>query len=303
MGVTFNNPFGLSAGLDKNCDMPVLLDHIGFGFETVGSTTARVCEGNAHPWFHRLPEYDALTVHVGLANDGSATVIPRAQQAWRNARNMQVSISLAQTNDSRNANIDEAIEDYRVSLERAANRTSIIEVNISCPNVRIGEPFLEPDTVDKLFHVLDQIDHQQPIIVKMPHSTRWEQMRDLLDALADHDVQGVTISNLRKDRTGLTIPQDYKGGISGSPTYHSSNELVRKAYQHYGERFAIAGVGGVFTAKQAYEKIRNGASLVMFVTSLMYRGPQQITTLKRGLARLLRADGFTSVSQAVGVNA
>ena len=75
MGVDFTNPFGLSAGLDKNCEMPVVLDHAGFGFETVGSTTSRPCPGNAKPWFHRLPEYDSMMVHVGLANIGSDKVI------------------------------------------------------------------------------------------------------------------------------------------------------------------------------------------------------------------------------------
>ena len=89
MGVDFANPFGLSAGLDKNCDMPVLMDNAGFGFETVGSTTSRPCAGNPKPWFHRLPEYDSMMVHVGLANDGSDKVIARAEQAWTKARSLQ----------------------------------------------------------------------------------------------------------------------------------------------------------------------------------------------------------------------
>ena len=95
MGVDFANPFGLSAGLDKDCEMPVLLDNVGFGFETVGSTTSRPCPGNPRPWFHRLPEYDSMMVHVGLANEGSAVVIPRAENAWTKAKNMQVSVSIA----------------------------------------------------------------------------------------------------------------------------------------------------------------------------------------------------------------
>ena len=83
----------------------------------------------------------------------------------------------------------------------------------------------------------------------------------------------------------------------------ASTELIRRTYAEYGDRFAIAGVGGVFTPEQAYEKIRAGSSLIMFISSLMYRGPQQITVLKRGLAKLLRRDGFGSVAEAVGVDA
>ena len=127
--------------------------------------------------------------------------------------------------------------------------------------------------------------------------------RDLLAVLAEHNVQGVSIANLQKDRTGLEIPRDWEGGLSGGPTYRASNELVRRTYREFGDRFAIAGIGGVFTPEQAYAKIRSGASLVMFISSLMYRGPQQITVLKRGLAELLRRDGFAHVSEAVGVDA
>lgn len=303
MGVHFDNPFGLSAGLDKNCDMPVLLDNAGFGFETVGSTTARPCAGNPKPWFHRLPEYDSMIVHVGLANDGSQTVIPRAERAWDKAKTMQVSVSIARTNDNLCGDIDEGIEDYCTSMRRAAGRSAMIEVNISCPNTHVGEPFGEPDNLDRLFTALDAIEHPQPVLVKMPLNKTWPEYRELLDVLAEHHVQGVSIANLQKDRSGMEIPAAWQGGLSGGPTYRASNALIRQAYREYGDRFAIAGIGGVFTPKQAYEKIRSGSSLVMFISSLMYRGPQQITVLKRGLAQLLREDGFEHVSEAVGVDA
>ena len=304
MGVDFANPFGLSAGLDKNCDMPVLMDNAGFGFETVGSTTSRPCAGNPKPWFHRLPEYDSMMVHVGLANDGSDKVIARAEQAWTKARSLQVSVSIARTNDDLAGDIDEGIEDYRISLERAAGRSAMVEINVSCPNTRAGEPFTEsPENLDRLFSVLDTVDRPQPTLVKMPLNKSWEEFRDLLAVLAEHNVQGVSIANLQKDRTGLEIPRDWEGGLSGGPTYRASNELVRRTYRELGDRFAIAGIGGVFTPEQAYAKIRSGASLVMFISSLMYRGPQQITVLKRGLASLLKRDGFEHVSEAVGVDA
>lgn len=304
MGVDFANPFGLSAGLDKNCDMPVLLDHAGFGFETIGSVTSRPCAGNPRPWFHRLPEYDSMMVHVGLANDGSERVIPRAEKAWTQAGSMQVSISIARTNDELAGDIDEGIEDYRISLERAAGRSAMVEVNVSCPNTRAGEPFTEsPENLDRLFAALDTVERPQPTLVKMPLNKSWEEFRDLLAVLAEHNVQGVSIANLQKDRTSLEIPRDWEGGLSGGPTYRASNAMIRRAYREFGDRLAIAGIGGVFTPEQAYAKIRSGSSLVMFVSALMYRGPQQITVLKRGLAELLRRDGFEHVADAVGVDA
>lgn len=303
MGVDFTNPFGLSAGLDKNCEMTTLLDNAGFGFETVGSTTARPCEGNAKPWFHRLPEYDSMMVHVGLANLGSETVIDRAEQAWTRAKQMQISVSIARTNDGLVGDLDEGIEDYCTSMRRAAGRTAMVEVNVSCPNTCAGEPFTaDPKNLDRLFDALDAIDRPQPTLVKMPLNKPWEEFRALLEVLAEHNVQGVSIANLQKDRTGLEIPGTWEGGLSGGPTTRASLELIARTRREFGDRFAIAGIGGVFTPEQAYAKIRAGADLVMFISSLMYRGPQQITVLKRGLAELLRRDGFESVAEAVGAD-
>ena len=277
MGIKFHSPFGLSAGLDKNCDLPVLLDNAGFGFETVGSITSRPCPGNARPWFHRLPEYASMMVHVGLANEGIGMVMPRVEKAYMNSKTMRISVSIARTNDNKTGDIAEGVEDYAKSFRRAANRTHMLEVNISCPNTRVGEQFTKPENLDKLFTELDKIDRVQPVLVKMPSDKSWEEFKELVDVLAEHNVQGL-------------------------PTIAVSNEIIENTYREYHDRFAIAGIGGVFTPEHAYAKIRKGSSLVMFITSLMYRGPQNITVLKRGLASLLRRDGFNSIEEAVGVD-
>ncbi|OXN00224.1 quinone-dependent dihydroorotate dehydrogenase [Bifidobacterium vansinderenii] len=304
MGVKFHNPFGLSAGLDKDCKLPAVLDAAGFGFETFGSTTARPCAGNPRPWFHRLPEYGSMMVHAGLANEGSAKVIARAEKAFTNVSTLRMSASLARTNDKLVGDLDEGIADYRTSLERAVGRTDMIEINVSCPNTMAGEPFTsDPKNLDRLFASLDEVSRPQPTLVKLPLNKSWDEMKALLDVLAEHNVQGVSLANLQKDRTGMDdIPKDWKGGLSGMPCGKASTELVARVYRDYGDRFAIAGIGGVFTPQQAYAKIRAGASLVMFISSLMYVGPQNISTLKRGLVELLHADGFDNVQQAVGID-
>ena len=91
----------------------------------------------------------------------------------------------------------------------------------------------------------------------MPLNKPWGEYKELLDVLAEHNVQGLSIANLQKDRTGLEIPRDWEGGLSGGPCTQASNELIRKVYKDYGDRFAIAGIGGIFTPEQAYEKIRS----------------------------------------------
>lgn len=243
-----------------------------------------------------------MMIHVGLANDGSEAVVERAAREARRARAMKLSVSLARTNDDLCGDIDEGIEDYKISLLRAADRTHMVEINISCPNTRKGEPFTQAGNLDRLFTELDKVDHSQPLLVKMPQSLPWPRFKELLDVLVEHKVDGVTIANLRKDRTGLEVPPEWEGSLSGLPCVGPSNKLIARTYRDYGDRMAIAGVGGVFTPQQAYDKIKAGSSLIMFISSLMYRGPQNITTLKRGLADLLRADGYQSVSQAVGAD-
>ena len=244
-----------------------------------------------------------MMVHVGLANIGSDKVIDRAEQAWTNARDMQVSVSIARTNDDKVGDLDEGIEDYCMSMRRAAGRTAMVEVNVSCPNTTAGEPFTQtPENLDRLFAALDGIDRPQPTLVKLPLNKSWGELHELLDVLAEHNVQGVSLANLQKDRTGLDIPREWEGGLSGGPCTRASEALIAQVRRTYGDRFAIAGIGGVFTPEQAYAKIRAGADLVMFISSLMYRGPQQITVLKRGLAQLLKRDGFEHVADAVGVD-
>ena len=230
-------------------------------------------------------------------------MIDRAEQAWTNARDMQVSVSIARTNDDKVGDLDEGIEDYCISMRRAAGRTAMVEVNVSCPNTTAGEPFTEkPENLDRLFTALDGIDRPQPTLVKLPLNKSWGELHELLDVLAEHNVQGVSLANLQKDRTGMEIPRDWEGGLSGGPCTKASEALVAQVRRTYGDRFAIAGIGGVFTPEQAYAKIRAGADLVMFISSLMYRGPQQITVLKRGLAQLLKRDGFEHVADAVGAD-
>jgi dihydroorotate dehydrogenase (fumarate) len=308
MGLEFKNPIVLGAGLDKNAKIAACLRDVGFGMATFGSITSRVCEGNEKPWFHRLPEYKSLLVHVGLANDGMESVVNSVEQAKLKFENdMKVSASIARTNDLKSgADDNEAIEDYAISLEKLTGKSSAIEINISCPNTHAGEPFTDSKRLDKLLTRLDKIQTPkgcvQPRTLKMPSDKSWKEFRELVKVAADHNVAGLTIANLRKDRDGLDIPTEWKGNLSGKPTQIRSSELIRKTYSEFSNRFTILGLGGVFTAEDAYEKIRSGATMVELVTSLMFQGPQNVAEIKAVLIRLLKADGFKSVQDAVGVD-
>lgn len=298
----FVNPVGLSAGFDKNVELAPLMESIGFGFVTGGSVTGYACAGNEKPWFHRLPESKSIVVHAGLPNRGSKAVARQLQNSTLvGKRTVPLTISVARTNSKKSSTDTEAIADYVLAATTLRDYADIFELNISCPNTYGGEPFTEPGRLSRLLDAIDALSLEQPIWVKMPSNLPWDEYDALLQVIVEHGIDAVTVSNLRKDRTGVVVDPSIKGNLSGKPTQQLSDDLIKKTYTKYGKRLTIIGVGGIFTAEDAYQKIKNGASLVALVTGLIYEGPQVVGQINQGLERLLRADGYTSVSQAIGV--
>lgn len=309
-GIRFRNPVGLSAGFDKNFELPPMLRSIGFGFMEGGSLTFAQCDGNPRPWFYRLPKSKSLVVHAGLANDGVEAIIARLGTYPRATfKDFPLNISVAKTNSPGTCDDTAAIADYVGSLRLLQKHSlgDMLTLNISCPNTYGGEPFTTPERLDSLLSAVDELHLAQPVFVKMPHDCTWAQAKKLLKVIDAHAITGVTISNLAKQRNKLAIadslPKSVPGGLSGKPTWQQSNELIRQTRRAYGDRFVIIGVGGVFSAEDAYAKIRLGANVVELITGMIFEGPQLIGQINRGLVRLLKADGYTNISQAVGVDA
>jgi len=309
-GVRFRNPIGLSAGFDKNVDMVPIMRGVGFGFMTGGSVTALPCNGNPRPWFYRLPQSHSLVVHAGLPNQGVERVVQRiVKYPKRMFIDFPLSVSVAKTNSKETVSDSEAIDDYCTSLRRLKeeNAGQMYEINISCPNTYGGQPFTTPDRLDGLLTMVDQIQLDKPLFIKMPISQPWRELRGLLEVILRHRVQGVAIGNLlhTRDKSKLKdeLPDSVKGNLSGEPTRQISTELIRKTYLEYGDKLAIIGIGGVFTAEDAFEKIRAGASLVALITGMIFEGPQVVGDINAGLEQLLGDNGFASVSEAVGTGA
>jgi dihydroorotate dehydrogenase (fumarate) len=141
----------------------------------------------------------------------------------------------------------------------------------------------------------------------MPISLEWDTFKKLLAVANEHQVAGITIGNLAKDRSRIKVldplPENIEGGLSGKPTWELSNNLIQKTYQTYHERFIIIGVGGIFSAEDAYMKIKLGASLVELITGMIFEGPQLIGQINQGLVRLLEKDGYKTIREAIGVDA
>lgn len=302
-GLHFGNPVGLAAGFDKEGRIYGVLGSLGFGCAEVGTVTYGAYEGNPKPRLYRLPQSRGLVVYYGLKNSGAHAI---ATYLKKQQKTIPQIISIGKTNCSRVTDENAGIDDYRSGLlvfeERGVG--DIYELNISCPNTFGGEPFTTPEKLKKLLETVNVPHISKPIILKMPINLSWEAFRPLLDVAVEFRIGAVNIGNLNKDRTDShikeKIPDHIHGSISGKPTQELSNELISRTYAYCGDKITIIGTGGVFSADDAYEKIKRGASLVQLITGMIYEGPQVIGEINQGLVELLKRDGYTSIAEAVG---
>lgn len=309
MGIKFKNPVGLSAGFDKNFQLPPLLNAIGFGYMEGGSITYEPCSGNPRPWFYRLPKTKSIVVNAGLPNHGAPVIIERIlRYSTKTLRDFPLNISVAKTNSPDAVCDEDAVTDYINSLKliQKADVGNLVTINISCPNTYGGEPFTTPKKLDLLLSEIDKLKLVKPVLVKMPSDLDWPAFDELLKAVVKHNIKGVTISNLAKNRSKLKLldplPDEVKGNLSGKPTWELSNTLIAKTYQKYGDKLLIIGVGGIFNAEDAYTKIKLGASMIELITGMIFEGPQLIGQINHDLCMLLANDGYKNISQAIGVD-
>ncbi len=302
----FTNPVGLAAGFDKNARLINILPAVGFGFAEIGSITARPCAGNPKPRLHRLPDARGLIVNYGLFNDGSQAIAARlAHEAVR----YPLGISLAPTNDARTATIDAAIDDYLTSFDRLAPLAGYITLNLSCPNTTHDQPFRDPANLTRLLRAISEHPTKRPIFLKLSPDLSVEELDRLIDCARGYGVTGLIISNLTKDRARpgvndkLGAKTEYTGGLSGKFTERLANELLKHAYQKTRGSIVLIGCGGIFSAEDAYRKIRLGASLVQLATGMIFMGPQLIGQINQGLVALLRRDHLHSITDAIGLDA
>ena len=301
-GIRFKNPVGLTAGFDKNAELTQVIPSVGFGFEVVGSVTARPCEGNPKPRLWRLPKSKGLVVYYGLKNDGADQIQRRLRDQ---SFEIPIGISVAKTNDAASVGVNEGINDYIQSLKVLSQTGDFIVINVSCPNAYGGETFVDPDLLERLLSRVDQLQLTKPLFLKLPVDLTTKQLDALCEVIDLHQVDCLILSNLTKERSRKEIDQTElvqagAGGISGAPTKQASTELIRHAYRSTQGRYVIVGVGGIFSAEDAYEKICAGASLVQLATGMIFEGPQLIGEINKGLVKLLTRDGFDSITEAIG---
>ncbi len=292
-GIHFKNPVGLSAGFDKNAELLHILPDVGFGFAEVGSITALPCVGNPGKRLARIPEQKSLWVNLGLNNQGAKKI---SQHLKNDSFDMPFGVSIAKTNCKETCEPEIGLNDYLSSLKIFSenNIGSYYTLNISCPNAYGGQPFHEPKLYEQLLKKVSRMRIKKPFFVKLSPDIEKKKIDRILSLSKKYGISGFICTNLTKKHNGE------KGGISGKAVEKGANNLLRYVAEKTRGKFILIGVGGIFSAEDAYKKIKLGAHLVQLITGMIYQGPQLISEINQGLVRLLQKDGYSSISQAVG---
>jgi len=294
MGLTFPNPVGLAAGLDKNAEHIDALADFGFGFIEVGTVTPRPQPGNATPRLFRLPKAAALINRMGFNNDGLDRFVANVQAS--RSRSVVLGLNIGKNADTP---IGAAVDDYLIGLRRVypllLDRPGYVAVNISSPNTKNLRSLQGGAELTALLRALrtqrrelaDRHGRRVPLAVKIAPDLDDAELPRIADALVAHEIDAVIATNTTVAREAVAgLPHaDETGGLSGAPLTARSTAVVRLLAQHLNGAMPVIGVGGIMSGDDAVAKIAAGAALVQLYTGIIYRGPTLVGECRRAILR------------------
>jgi len=308
-GLTFANPVGLAAGFDKNGTGAQALAALGFGFIEVGSVTSEPQPGNPRPRLFRLPRDRALINRAGFNNCGAAELAKNIRQ-HRPECVLGVNIG-----KSRRIAIEDATPDYLETLAAVYDVADYLAVNVSSPNTPNLRELQRPEMLRNLLESLQQrnaelarqcaLSQPKPLLLKIAPDLTEAEIESIVEVAMGAGISGIIATNTTIRRDDLLTSNEYleacgEGGLSGAPLRQRSNQVVALIYRLTRGALPIIGVGGVFTAEDAWEKICAGAALTQLYTGFIYEGPNVARRINQGLAEILKREGFHSLDHAVG---
>ena len=325
-GRSLQNPIGLAAGFDKDGRIHPALFALGFGFVEIGTVTPYPQSGNPRPRLFRLPEDETLINRLGFNNLGAqemaellvsapkkimpedSDIIDRKSYFPANIAYGMLGINIGRNKDTI---LEKATDDYVSCLNTLHPFADYFTLNISSPNTEDLRKLQEKDALRVLLDSVcahrDNLDQnhirETPLLVKLSPDLDETALENSIRVIKEFSIQGVIVANTTVKRPELKSKHRFEnGGLSGKPLHKRSTEMIRSVFKELGTAIPIIGVGGIFSGADAYEKIRAGASAVQIYTALIFEGPGLIRKVKKEMADLLIEDGFTSVSDAVGVD-
>lgn len=308
-GLTFKNPLGVAAGFDKNGAVVNQLAALGFSFVEVGTVTFEPQTGNEKPRLFRLPEDGALINRLGFNNEGAPKIIERLKKI-----NPKCVLGV---NIGKNKNVpnEAAAENYLQSFDLAFGVADYVAVNVSSPNTPNLRELQKAENLEELLSALQarnrvlsdelKAKNTKPLLVKIAPDLTDGEIEVAVEICLRLKISGVIAANTTTNRANLRtdkaeIERVGAGGLSGKPLQKRSNEVIKKIYKHSNGRLPIVGVGGIFSADDAFEKIAAGACLLQSYTGFVYGGFSFARDVNVGLARILREKGFRDLDEAVG---
>ena len=299
-GLKFPNPVGLAAGMDKFGTAVPVWAALGLGFSELGGVTQRGQPGNPQPRMFRVVEDEALINRMGFNNPGADAMAGRLRD-WHDSGawpSHPVGVNLGK---SKVTPLADAPADYRYSFERLKNLADFFVVNVSSPNTPNLRQLQDKSALAEILVALQEAnDANRPILVKVAPDLGFDALDEILELVEPRNLAGLVATNTtiaRPDETGVYAET---GGLSGRPLAKRSTEVIRHLYRQSGGRVPLIGVGGIFNADDAWEKITAGASLLQIYSGMVYEGPQITSNILKGLAKRLAREGFIELGQAVG---
>lgn len=331
--LSFPNPVGLAAGMDKHATALPAWEGLGFGFAELGGVTWHSQEGNPQPRLFRAVDSEALINRMGFNNPGARKFAANLTEWESRGRwpNHPIAINLGK---SKTTPLEQAPEDYAQSLHALWKYADFFVVNVSSPNTPNLRELQNPSALDEVLAAVQEANqqeasarakrtkeqivknnkvslrdssHPKPILVKIAPDLPFEALDELLKITFKREIAGIVATNTTVTRpasNNADLQRVYgeEGGLSGRPLRERSTEVIRHLYRSSCGRLPIIGVGGVFNASDAWEKITAGASLVQVYTSLVYEGPGIAKKIVQGLRGLLTENGFKNLKEAVGTS-
>ncbi|MEH6409766.1 MAG: quinone-dependent dihydroorotate dehydrogenase [Hyphomonas sp.] len=296
-GLKLSAPVGLAAGFDKNCEVPSAMARFGFGFLECGTVTPLPQPGNPKPRLFRLTEDRAVINRMGFNNYGLDYFVRRLSK-------YRAPVPLG-ANVGANKESEDRIADYVRGIEAVAPHAAYVTVNISSPNTPGLRGLQDKASLEDLLSACGEAERcSKPVFLKVAPDLDAEAIADIVGVLHNQGawLAGLIVSNTTLARPGTLTSRDkaQAGGLSGAPLMAPSTGVLKAFAQALNGEFDLIGVGGIASAADAYTKIRAGANAVQLYSALVYSGPGLVAEIHRDLAALLKADGFTSLAQAVG---
>lgn len=293
MGLTFPNPVGLAAGLDKNGEHVDALAALGFGFIEIGTVTPRPQPGNPKPRMFRIPERQAIINRMGFNNLGVDQLLANIADSSFRKNGGILGINIGKNFDTP---IEKAADDYLACLQKVYGSASYIAANISSPNTKNLRELQKDSALDALLGDLKAEQTRQaekhgkyvPLVLKIAPDLDDEQIRTIAALLRQHRMDGVIATNTTLSREGVEgLPNaEETGGLSGGPVFERSTTVLKKLAGALAGEVPIIGVGGIMSGANAVAKISAGARLVQVYSGFIYRGPELIREAAQAIATI-----------------